>query len=185
VFLAAAGIGFLLTMATARRPKDEGFSDYFTDDDLTASEHAEDINFLEQFQAPEYAYVNAEYLARTVLDPMYEYLESKYGGDFIINSWWRHPVINAAVGGSETSLHLQALAVDPEYFLDGQQRNDLLIEAFVAVNPPFHQFIVYGRSTDPDHIHLAADPDNNKGEVLHSPRDGDYDVQNLAWLASL
>jgi len=50
---------------------------------------------------------NAKRLAETVLEPLRILL-----GPLHVNSWYRSPAVNAAVGGENSSYHLQALAVD-------------------------------------------------------------------------
>ncbi len=51
--------------------------------------------------------VNAKRLAEEVLEPLRVLL-----GPLGVNSWYRSPAVNAAVGGEKTSYHLQALAID-------------------------------------------------------------------------
>ena len=50
---------------------------------------------------------NATHLAEDILEPLRVLL-----GPLHINSWYRSPAVNSAVGGEEKSYHLDALAAD-------------------------------------------------------------------------
>jgi hypothetical protein len=82
-----------------------------------------------------------------------ECVRALLGGEPIkVNSWYRCPTLNTAVGGSETSVHPKALAVDWRHStLD-------LEEAFDRVNAsalPFDQLIIEGTADGAQWIHLG------------------------------
>jgi len=183
--LGITGIVIALTQGKGRDGK-TGFSRYYDDTALTHSDTADLYAIDAQYMPPEIIYQNAGIFSDEVLDPITEYLLEKYGGDLKVISWYRSPELNAVIpGASSTSLHLDAFAVDIEYILDGTERNDLIIEAFLAVVPNWNEFIVYGRSGQPTSIHIAYEPGNNVGEVWHQSSGTMYEPHDVTWLESL
>jgi len=76
-------------------------SDHFTTEEAEHTDH--DLpNAL-----PESLVNNATHLAEDILEPLRVLL-----GPLHINSWYRSPAVNSAVGGEATSYHLDALAAD-------------------------------------------------------------------------
>lgn len=74
------------------------------------------------------------------------------GRPITVNSWYRCPALNAAVGGSKTSAHMQALACDWEPV------KMPLLHAFEMVADsaiPFDQLIHEGTRDGADWIHLG------------------------------
>lgn len=100
---------------------------------------------------------------------MMEHVRAFLGGDSItITSWFRCPMLNAAIGGSETSRHPEGLAVDwkPTVLL--------LEEAFerlAAWAMPFDQLILEGTKDGAGWIHLGLSSKNPRRQVLRATGD--------------
>lgn len=82
-----------------------------------------------------------------------ECIRALLGGDPIrVTSWYRSPSLNVAVGGSESSVHPKALAVDWQHsVLD-------LGEAFARIADsalPFDQLIIEGTADGAQWIHVG------------------------------
>lgn len=80
-------------------------SPHFTLSELTTTDHRD---FLEaQAHPDERILSNLVHLCHTLLEPAREIL-----GPLHVNSGWRCPGLNAAIGGSKTSRHMDGLAAD-------------------------------------------------------------------------
>lgn len=78
---------------------------------------------------------NLESLVEHILDPLRE----KFGKPIIVNSGYRCPALNKAVGGSKTSHHMTGLAAD----ITGGSvaRNRILFSLIQELDLPFDQLI--------------------------------------------
>ena len=78
---------------------------------------------------------NLESLVENILDPLRE----KFGKPIIVNSGYRCPALNKAVGGSKTSHHMTGLAAD----ITGGSvaRNRILFSLIQELDLPFDQLI--------------------------------------------
>lgn len=78
---------------------------------------------------------NLESLVEHILDPLRE----KFGKPITVNSGYRCPALNKAVGGSKTSHHMIGLAAD----ITGGSvaRNRILFSLIQELNLPFDQLI--------------------------------------------
>lgn len=74
-------------------------------------------------------------LCREVLEP----LRARVGGPIVINSGYRSPALNRAVGGAATSQHALGEAADIER---PGMSNKALCEAILAAGIPFDQLIL-------------------------------------------
>lgn len=74
---------------------------------------------------------HAEYLIDKVLDPLREW----YGKPVYINSGYRCPELNKAVGGVAGSFHLEGCAADLDTRLDKSENQKLF--AYIKDNLPF------------------------------------------------
>lgn len=93
-------------------------------------------------------------LAVTVLQP----LRSAYGKPLTINSGYRCPALNKAVGGAATSQHTKGQAADIA-------ANDPAILAQLVINKalPYDQLILY-----PDFIHIShRHPGLQRSQILY------------------
>ena len=109
---------------------------YFTVDEVTRTSTG-----LPNVLTPEALY-KAESLARWTLDP----IRVRWGA-IRVNSWFRSPEVNAKVGGSATSAHLDAAAAD---IVPVSASLDEVFTWITASNVPFDQLI-----REPSWIHVG------------------------------
>ena len=104
---------------------------------------------------------NMQILVDNILQPLREQL----GKSIKINSGYRSPAINVAVGGSATSDHCKGQAADIE--IAGMANGDLA--NYIIKNFKFTQVILEGfKKSDPNSgwVHVSYNPDNLKCQVL-------------------
>jgi uncharacterized protein YcbK (DUF882 family) len=78
---------------------------------------------------------NLEKLVDFVLDPLRE----KYGKPIKVNSGYRCPALNKAVGGSKTSHHMTGLAAD--ITVGSPTKNKALFDLIIQMDLPYDQVI--------------------------------------------
>jgi len=151
-------------------------SKHYSIEDVQRSSTAVSENITEQFQplsAQTLNHVNE--FVTNVLDPLTDRLGSKLD----IESWWRSPALNAAVGGVSGSYHLTGGAIDADAVFNGQVDNRKLVVAMYKYDIPFTEMILYGSKTNPTQIHLAYDPRYpTQKELLFKKSDGSYETLN-------
>lgn len=104
---------------------------------------------------------NLKTLAEKVLQPV----RNHYGKGVKINSGFRHPEVNAKVGGSKTSDHCRGQAADIE--IPGVANADLA--EWVKNNLEFTQLILEFYTPgvpDSGWVHVSYDPANLKKQVM-------------------
>ena len=104
---------------------------------------------------------NLKRLAEKVLQPVRDH----YGKGVKVNSGYRHPEVNAKVGGSKTSDHCKGQAADIE--IPGVPNADLA--QWIAENLDFTQVILefYTQGIpDSGWVHVSYDPANLKKQTL-------------------
>ena len=104
---------------------------------------------------------NLKRLAEKVLQPVRDH----YGKGVKVNSGFRHPEVNAKVGGSKTSDHCKGQAADIE--IPGVPNADLA--QWIAENLDFTQVILefYTQGIpDSGWVHVSYDPANLKKQTL-------------------
>lgn len=110
--------------------------------------------------------VNLQRLA-FFLDRLREYM----GSAVIVTSGFRSPEVNARVGGSKTSAHLQGLAADivPKSRTQEDFRRMLAYLAPLAELKSVDQIIVYrnGDTVKWIHVGLKEDSLKNRGQVIY------------------
>lgn len=79
---------------------------YFTIEELCQSDTAENLGI--DNTPTEEVIINLTYFVDRILDPLRE----AWGSAILVNSGYRCPVLNKAVGGSKTSAHKTGWAVD-------------------------------------------------------------------------
>ena len=106
---------------------------YFTIEELLRSDTASSrgIDNVPTF----YALQNLEALVANVLDPLRE----AYGKPIYVNSGYRSPALNRAVGGSKTSQHVSGQAAD--ITTRTREGNRELWDLVLKLNLPFDQMI--------------------------------------------
>lgn len=78
---------------------------------------------------------NLMQLVYYILDPLRE----KYGKPIIVNSAYRCPELNKAVGGSKTSQHMKGLAAD--ITVGSSTQNKKLFQLIIDMDLPYDQLI--------------------------------------------
>lgn len=109
---------------------------------------------------------NLQNLVTYVLQP----LRTAYGRSIKINSGYRAPDVNAAVGGSRTSDHCRGMAADIE--ITGVPNGDLA--QYIAQYFKFTQCILEFYTPgipDSGWVHVSYDPNNLKCQTLTAMRE--------------
>ena len=105
---------------------------------------------------------NMRLLAENIFEPLRKYV----GKPICINSMFRSPELNKAVGGSMTSQHCkgQAMDIDDKY---GHATNAEMFE-FIKNNLDFDQMIwEFGDNNNPDWVHVSyVSEEKNRNKML-------------------
>jgi len=93
----------------------------------------------------------------------FEPIRKWYGKPIKINSFFRSPELNTAIGGSNSSQHCKGEAID----IDADEDNHLLFD-WIKKNLDFDQLIFeFGTDENPDWIHISyTEARPNRNEVL-------------------
>lgn len=127
---------------------------YFTLKELTSSTTAT-AKGIDNTPTPEVE-KNLTLLVENVLDPLREI----YGKPITVNSGYRCPELNKAVGGSKTSDHVKGFAAD---ITGGSKEENERIFNIIKHNFHFKQLIdEKGFSW----VHVSYDPSNLKNQIL-------------------
>lgn len=105
-------------------------------------------------------------LAEKVLQPVRDH----YGKGVKVNSGFRHPEVNAKVGGSKTSDHCKGMAADIE--IPGVPNHELA--EWIQANLEFTQLILefYTRGVpDSGWVHVSYDPANLKKQAMTATKE--------------
>lgn len=131
---------------------------YFTIEELTRSTTAT-ARGLDNTPTPEIK-ANLERLVDKVLDPLRE----KYGKPITVNSGYRCPELNKAVGGSKTSDHMNGFSVD---ITASCKKENAILFQIIKDNFDFDQLIwEKGNSEYPDWVHVSYNPNRLRKQVL-------------------
>ena len=110
---------------------------------------------------------NMELLAEKIFEPLRKHV----GGPIKINSFYRGPELNKAIGGSANSQHCkgQAIDIDDVY---GYMSNADMYE-FIKNNLSFDQMIwEFGNSDNPDWVHVSyVNEEANRNRCLLAYKD--------------
>jgi len=116
------------------------------------------------------AIANMKQLAEKVFEPLREWV----GGPIKINSFYRSPALNEAIGGSSKSQHCckggaSAIDIDDIY---GHKTNAEMF-GWIKENVNFDQMIwEFGSETNPDWVHVSfVSEDKNRNRILKAVRD--------------
>ena len=101
-------------------------------------------------------------IAEEVFEPLRMYV----GGPIKINSFYRSPELNKAIGGSTKSQHCQGQAIDLDDTF-GRATNAEMFE-FVKEHLDFDQMIwEFGNNNNPDWVHVSyVSPQQNRNRCL-------------------
>ena len=98
---------------------------------------------------------NLEILINQVLNPIAEYMDVP----IFVNSGYRCPLLNKAVGGVAGSQHVLGQAAD---ITTRSRENDLIMERYIEENLVFDQMIVYK-----NFIHISYKTIGNRKEIIY------------------
>ena len=103
---------------------------------------------------------------RLIAEQVFEPLRSWVGGPIKINSFFRSPELNTAIGGSTKSQHCQGQAIDLDDTF-GRATNAEMYE-FIKENLDFDQMIwEFGDDDNPDWVHVSyVSKDKNRNRCL-------------------
>jgi hypothetical protein len=109
-----------------------------------------------------YALSNMEAVAKHIFEPLREWV----GGPIKINSFYRCPDLNTAIGGSSKSQHCQGRAMDIDDTF-GHKTNAEMFQ-YIKENLNYDQMIwEFGDDDNPDWVHVSyVSPDENRGRRL-------------------
>ena len=101
-------------------------------------------------------------IAEEVFEPLRMYV----GGPIKINSFYRSPELNKAIGGSTKSQHCQGQAIDLDDTF-GRATNAEMFE-FIKEHLDFDQMIwEFGNNNNPDWVHVSyVSPQQNRNRCL-------------------
>ena len=110
----------------------------------------------------EYQTTNMYILAHKVFEPLRKWV----GGPIKINSFFRSPELNKAIGGSSKSQHCEGRAMDIDDTL-GNKTNAEMYD-YIKNNLDFDQMIwEFGNDENPDWVHVSyVSEDFNRGRCL-------------------
>ena len=113
---------------------------------------------------------NAEQMENmiAIAEEVFEPLRMWVGGPIKINSFFRSPELNKAIGGSGKSQHCHGQAIDLDDTF-GRATNAEMYE-FIKENLDFDQIIwEFGDDTNPDWVHVSyVSPEQNRNRCLQA-----------------
>ena len=116
---------------------------------------------------------NAEQMENMVAiaEEVFEPLRVWVGGPIKINSFFRSPELNKAIGGSGKSQHCHGQAIDLDDTF-GRATNAEMFE-FIKEHLDFDQIIwEFGNDTNPDWVHVSyVSPEQNRNRCLKAYRE--------------
>lgn len=134
-------------------------SEHFSLKEMVESQTARRLKIYEQFNPPADVLANLKALADHILEPLREHT-----GPIKVNSGYRSPKTNKAVGGAKNSQHLTGEAADIEGI---GITNAQLFHKIQELKLPFDQLIwEYGTSHEPAWVHVSYGP-RQRRQVLH------------------
>jgi|TARA_Y100001963_G_scaffold44056_1_gene61814 zinc D-Ala-D-Ala carboxypeptidase len=107
----------------------------------------------------------------TVAEEVFEPLRAYVGGPIKINSFFRCPELNKAIGGSSKSQHCKGQAMDIDDTF-GRMTNAEMYH-FIKEHLDFDQMIwEFGDDDNPDWVHVSyVSPENNRNRCLKAYRE--------------
>ena len=131
-------------------------SENFTVEELTRSTTAEQLGIDNTPDAD--SLENLKLLVDNVLQP----LRDMYGRPIVVNSGYRCPQLNKAIGGSKTSQHMLGKAAD--ITAGNKAENKRLFNLVLDGDLIFDQLI---DEKDYRWIHISYNQDRNRQQILH------------------
>jgi hypothetical protein len=137
-------------------------SRFFTLAELTHSDTAKKKNIPNLPGETELVRLRA--LCSAVLDPLRESIGRAIG----VNSAYRSPALNAAIGGVGRSQHVEGMAADVHApGIDVLE----LFKTILRPGLPFNQVIYERKSPSNRWVHVSHDPSGNRGQILRAEFD--------------
>ena len=107
---------------------------------------------------------------QTLIEQLLDPIRAAWGAPIVVNSGYRSPKLNAAVGGVSTSQHLRGVAADISVGTPAE--NKRLFDRIVSLRDEgriaFDQLIwEKGSSAGPEWIHISYRPGANRNQTLH------------------
>jgi len=121
---------------------------------------------------------NLQALCENVLQP----IRDAYGVGVKVNSGFRHPDVNGAVGGSKTSDHCKGMAADIE--IPGVANADLA--EWISENLEFRQLILEFYTPgipDSGWVHVSYNPEDNKRQIMTAMKENGKTVYKSGLIA--
>ena len=111
---------------------------------------------------------NMKLLAEKVFEPLREWV----GGPIRINSFFRGPELNKAIGGSSKSQHCKGQAVDIDD--GGCKKSNAEMYRWIKENLDFDQMIwEFGTDDNPNWVHVSyVSKDKNRNRCLKAYKEG-------------
>ena len=114
----------------------------------------------------DYQLANMEAIAANIFEPLREWVN----GPIKINSFFRSPDLNTAIGGSSKSQHCEGRAIDIDDTF-GHKTNAEMYN-YIKENLNFDQLIwEFGNDANPDWVHVSyVSDDQNRNRCLKAER---------------
>ena len=111
---------------------------------------------------------NMELIAEKIFEPLRKYV----GGPIKINSFFRCPKLNKAIGGSKTSQHCKGLAMDIDDTFEVVANSDMY--NYIKNNLDFDQLIwEFGDDDNPNWLHVSyVSKEDNRNRCLRASKSG-------------
>jgi len=116
-----------------------------------------------------------ELIAEKVFEPLREWV----GGPIKINSFYRSPELNKAIGGSSKSQHCKGQAMDIDDTLDRVTNAEMF--NWIKENLDFDQMIwEFGDDDNPNWVHVSyVSEENNRNRCLRAFKSGGKTVYSV------
>jgi hypothetical protein len=112
---------------------------------------------------------NAKILAAKIFEP----IRVHFGKPIYLSSGYRSEALNTAVGGSLTSHHCMAMAMDLDQDGRGTGVTNRMVFDFIKSNLNFDQLIwEFGTDQNPDWVHVSYVGAGNRKQVLKAVKSG-------------
>ena len=110
---------------------------------------------------------NMKLLAKKIFEPLRKWVE----GPIRINSFYRSPELNTAIGGSKTSQHCKGQAIDIDD--TSCHKTNAKMYAWIKENLDFDQMIwEFGDDDNPNWVHISyVSPEENRNRCLKAYKD--------------
>ncbi len=107
---------------------------------------------------------------QTVAENIFEPLRAHVGGPIKINSFYRSPLLNTAIGGAKSSQHTRGEAIDIDDTLGNMSNKDMF--TFIKDELDFDQIIwEFGDDENPAWVHVSyVSPENNRRRILKASK---------------